>query len=173
MNFVGALERADWQVESWSARGTTDELVADFSGWHEDIQAFIREIETPYKWALMVRPPLERWSEGRVTLLGDAAHSMLPFLAQGAVQAIEDGYVLARCLARYPVEAALQRYESARRERTRHAVEGSAANIQRFHNPVLADPEEGRRFIDREWASQRVADRYEWLFRYDATSVPV
>jgi salicylate hydroxylase len=173
MNFVGALERADWQVESWSARGTTEELVADFRGWHDDIQAFIREIDTPYKWALMVRPPLERWSEGRVTLLGDAAHSMLPFLAQGAVQAIEDGYVLARCLARYPVEAALQRYESARRERTRRTVEGSAANIQRFHNPVLADPEEGRRFIDREWASQRVADRYEWLFRYDATSVPV
>ena len=173
MNFVGALERSDWQVESWSARGSTEELVADFRGWHEDIQAFIREIDTPYKWALMVRPPLERWSVGRVTLLGDAAHSMLPFLAQGAVQALEDGYVVARCLADYAVEEALSRYEQARRERTRRTVEGSAANIQRFHNPVLADPEEGRKFIDREWAAQRVADRYEWLFRYDATSVPV
>lgn len=173
MNFVGALERSDWQIESWSARGTPEELVADFRGWHEDIQAFVRAIDTPYKWALMVRPPLERWSVGRVTLLGDAAHSMLPFLAQGAVQALEDGYVVARCLADYPVEEALSRYEQARRERTRRTVEGSAANIHRFHNPVLADPEEGRRFIDREWAAQRVADRYEWLFRYDATSVPV
>jgi salicylate hydroxylase len=173
MNFVGALERADWQVESWSARGTTGELLADFRGWHDDIQAFIREIEAPYKWALMVRPPLERWSVGRVTLLGDAAHSMLPFLAQGAVQAIEDGYVLARCLTGYPVEEALARYQQARTERTRRTVEGSAANIQRFHNRLLADPDEGRRFIDREWASARVADRYEWLFRYDATSVPV
>jgi salicylate hydroxylase len=89
------------------------------------------------------------------------------------VQAIEDGYVLARCLAQYPVEEGLRHYEAARRERTRRTVEGSAANIQRFHNRVLADPEEGRRFIDREWASQRVADRYEWLFRYDATRCPV
>ena len=173
MNFVGALERADWRVESWSARGTQEELAADFRGWHEDIQAFIGAIESPYKWALMVRPPLERWSVGRVTLLGDAAHSMLPFLAQGAVMAIEDGYVLARCLAGDTVEAGLQRYEAARRERTRRTVEGSAANINRFHNRLLADPEEGRRFIDREWASQRIADRYEWLFRYDATTVPI
>lgn len=173
MNFVGALERADWRVESWTSRGTTEELAADFRGWHADIQAFIGEIEAPYKWALMVRPPLERWSSGRVTLLGDAAHSMLPFLAQGAVQAIEDGCVLARCLAAYPVQEALRRYEAARKERTRRAVEGSAANIARFHNPVLADAEEGRRFIEREWATQRVADRYEWLFRYDATTVAV
>ncbi|HYR34880.1 MAG TPA: FAD-dependent monooxygenase [Burkholderiales bacterium] len=173
MNFVGALERGDWRIESWSARGTPEELIADFRGWHEDIQAFIREIDTPYKWALMVRPPLERWTVGRVTLAGDAAHSMLPFLAQGAIMAIEDGCVLARCLAQYPVPEALTRYERARKERTRRTVEGSAANIHRFHNPVLADPEEGRRFIEREWTSQGIADRYEWLFRYDATRVPI
>lgn len=173
MNFVGAQERTDWRIESWSARGTSGELAADFRGWHEDVQALIREIDAPYKWALMVRPPLERWSTGRVTLLGDAAHSMLPFLAQGAAQAVEDAYVLARCLKQYAVEEALRHYEAARRERTRRAVEGSAENLHRFHNPMLADPEEGHRFIDREWASARVADRYEWLFRYDATRVPV
>jgi salicylate hydroxylase len=171
MNFVGALERSDWRIESWSARGTKEEMAADFRGWHDDIQAFVAEIDTPYKWALMVRAPLERWTVGRVTLLGDAAHSMLPFLAQGAIMAIEDGYVLARCLAQEGAEAALQRYERARIERTRRTVEGSAANIHRFHNPALADPEEGRRFIDREWASQRISERYDWLFRYDATTV--
>ena len=173
MNFVGALERSDWRVESWSTRGTKEEIAADFRGWHEDIQAFVAEIDTPYKWALMVRAPLERWTVGRVTLLGDAAHSMLPFLAQGAIMAIEDGYILARCLAQYGVEEALKRYERARIERTRRTVEGSAANIHRFHNPVLADPEEGRKFIDREWASQRISDRYDWLFRYDATTVEI
>lgn len=173
MNFVGALERADWQVESWTARGTTAELAADFEGWHEDIQAFVRQVDAPYKWALMVRPPLERWSAGRASLLGDAAHSMLPFLAQGAAMAIEDGCIIARCLAEHPVQEALQRYEAARRERTRRTVEGSAANIERFHDRQLADPEKGRAFIEREWASQRVSDRYEWLFRYDATSVGV
>ena len=173
MNFVGALERADWRVESWSARGTGEELIGDFRGWHEDIQAFVRAIDTPYKWALMVRAPLERWTIGRVTLAGDAAHSMLPFLAQGAIMAIEDGCVLARCLAEFEVPEALARYETARKERTRRTVEGSAANIHRFHNPVLANPEEGRRFVDREWTKQGIADRYEWLFRYDATTVEV
>ena len=175
MNFVGVLERSDWQVESWSTRGTTEELAADFRGWHADIQTMIRGIDTPYKWALMVRAPMERWSAGRVSLLGDACHSMLPMLAQGAVMAIEDGYILARCFAEAgsDVPAALERYENARRERTRRAVEGSAANAKRFHNPKLADPAEAKQYVDREWAEERIAERYEWLFRYDATRVQV
>jgi salicylate hydroxylase len=98
---------------------------------------------------------------------------MVPFLAQGAVMAIEDGLVLARCLETHAVPEALARYEEARRERTRRTVEGSAANIQRFHNRVLADPAEGRAYVEREWAGQRVAERYEWLFRYDATTTPI
>jgi salicylate hydroxylase len=174
MNFVGALERSDWQVESWSARGTTEELAADFAGWHEDIQALIRNIPIPHKWALMTRPPMERWTVGRVTLLGDACHSMVPFLAQGAVMAIEDGFILARALSGYgDVPLALLNYENARRERTRKAVEGSAANIGRFHHPALADPAKARDYVAREWAGQNVAERYEWLFRYDVTGAPV
>jgi salicylate hydroxylase len=174
MNFVGALERSDWQVESWSARGTTEELAADFAGWHEDIHALIRNIPVPHKWALMTRPPMERWSVGRVTLLGDACHSMVPFLAQGAVMAIEDGYILARALtASADISSNLFKYEEARRQRTRKAVEGSAANIGRFHHPALADPATARQYVEREWAGQNVADRYEWLFRYDVTTAAV
>lgn len=173
MNFVGVLERSDWKIESWTARGTTEELGADFRGWHEDIQAFIRTIDLPHKWALMVRAPLERWTAGRVTLLGDAAHSMLPFLAQGAIMAIEDGFILARSLAKFDVPEALVRYEGARKERTRRTVEGSAANMHRFHNRVLADPAQACRFVDREWASQKISDRYDWLFQYDAATVPI
>jgi salicylate hydroxylase len=175
MNFVGALERSDWQVESWSARGTPEELGADFAGWHDDVQALIRNIPAPYKWALMVRPPMERWSVGRVSLLGDACHSMVPFLAQGANMAIEDGYILARALTEGSgdIPLRLARYENARRERTRRAVEGSANNIQRFHNKVLADPVQAREYVDREWAGQPVAERYEWLFRYDVTRVEI
>ncbi|HUQ25937.1 MAG TPA: FAD-dependent monooxygenase [Burkholderiales bacterium] len=174
MNFVGIRERADWQIESWSTRGTTEEVLADFRGWNEDIQTLIRNLATPYKWALMVREPMPKWSVGRVTLLGDACHSMLPMLAQGAVMAIEDGYILARCLAETPqVPAALARYEDARRERTRKVVEGSAANAKRFHNPQLADPAEAKKYVDREWEPGRIAERYEWLFRYDVNEVPV
>ena len=173
MNFVGALERSDWQVESWSARGTTGELAADFKGWHEDVHALIRNIPLPYKWALMTRPPMVRWSVGRVTLLGDACHSMVPFLAQGAVMAIEDGFILARCLREFSLPEALVRYENARRERARRAVEGSSDNIARFHNRALADPVKGREYVEREWAGQSVASRYEWLFRYDVTTTPI
>lgn len=172
MNFVGALERADWRVESWSARGTTEELAADFAGWHDEVQALIRNIPVPYKWALMVRAPMPRWSAGRVTLLGDACHSMVPFLAQGAVMAIEDGCLLARALAlpEGDVPEKLLRYENARRERTRRAVEGSADNITRFHNRALADPAKAREYVEREWAGANVASRYEWLFTYDVTT---
>jgi salicylate hydroxylase len=170
LNFVGALERSDWQIESWSARGTTEELAADYRGWHEDIQTLIRNIPVPHKWALMVRPPMPRWTVGRVTLLGDACHSMVPFLAQGAVMAMEDGLILARALTELDGDVAsrLARYEEARRERTRRAVEGSADNIARFHNRALADPVGARQYVEREWAGHNVASRYEWLFRYDA-----
>jgi salicylate hydroxylase len=175
MNFVGALERSDWQVESWSARGTNAELTADYAGWHEDVHALIRNIPVPYKWALMVRPPMPQWTVGRVTLLGDACHSMVPFLAQGANMALEDGYILARALTEIEgdANARLLRYEEARRERTRRAVEGSANNIARFHNKLLADPVKAREYVAREWAGQPVAERYEWLFRYDVTQVAI
>jgi salicylate hydroxylase len=175
MNFVGALERSDWRVESWSARGTPQELASDFAGWHEDIQALIRGIPVPYKWALMVRPPMPRWTVGRVTLLGDACHSMVPFLAQGAAMAIEDGFVLARALteAGDDVPSCLNKYEAARRERTRRAVEGSADNIGRFHHRALADPAQARAYVEREWAGPNVASRYEWLFQYDAVRTPL
>lgn len=174
MNFVGVRERADWQVESWSVAGTRAECLADFAGWHADIQAMIEAIDVPYKWALMHRPPLPRWSEGRVSLLGDACHSTLPFLAQGAVMAIEDGYILMRALkADADPAAALARYEAARRERTTRMVEGAAANTKRFHNPELAHVEGARAYVDREWNETRVKERYEWLFTYDVTKVPV
>jgi salicylate hydroxylase len=175
MNFVYALERSDWQIESWSARGTQEELLNDVKGWHEDVQTLVRNIPTPFKWALMVRAPMERWSVGRVTLLGDACHSMLPFLGQGANSAIEDGFILARALTELDLDIPwkLERYERARRDRTRRAVEGSADNIHRFHNKALADPVKAREHVSREWAGEPIAERYEWIFRYDATTVEI
>ena len=174
MNFVGVRERGDWQVESWSVAGRIDEALADFTGWHDDIQLMIRAIDVPYKWALKHRAPLPRWSVGRVSLLGDACHSTLPFLAQGAAMAIEDGFILARALeACADAEIALGRYEEARRARTTRMVEGAAANSKRFHNPELANVDGARAYVDREWNEARVKERYEWLFTYDVTTVAV
>jgi salicylate hydroxylase len=172
-NFVGVRERDDWTVESWTAAGTVEECLADFKGWHDDIQTMIRNIDVPYKWALMGREPMPRWCVGRVGLLGDACHPMLPFLAQGAVMAIEDGYVLAACLEAYrDVAGALHAFEEIRRARTTRAVRGSAANTQLFHSPMLAGREAAQRFVTENWHPDRIAERYEWLFSHDATRLP-
>lgn len=175
MNFVGIVERDDWQVESWTARGTTAQLAADFAGWHADVQAMIGGIEDPHVWALKLRDPLPRWSLGRVTLLGDACHPTLPMLAQGAVQAIEDGFVLARAVAAHgdDLPNAFRRYEAARRERTTRMVRGAAENARRFHNPLLADAKGAARYVAEEWAEPRIHERYDWLFRYRVDEVPV
>ena len=173
MNFVGIVERGDWRVESWTAKGTTEECAADFAGWHEDVHAMIRNAPSLYKWALLGREPMQRWTDGNVTLLGDACHPMVPMLAQGAVMAIEDGMVLARCLERFEPREALRRYELARKTRTARAVIGSAQNATRFHNPKLADAAGAQEYVDREWSEERVNERYEWLFTYDAAAAPI
>jgi salicylate hydroxylase len=174
MNFVGAIEGNRWEIESWSEKGDTQECLDDFKGWHDDIHTLIKAIDTPYKWVLKMRDPMPKWSVGRVTLLGDACHPMLPFLAQGAGMALEDGYVLARCLQSYSsVPLALEHYENARVERTSRVVDGSNANAKRFHNPALADAVGAADYVSREWSEERVKERYEWLFRYNAETVEI
>jgi salicylate hydroxylase len=177
VNFVGIVERDDWTVESWTAAGSVAECERDFAGWHDDVHQLIRSVELPYKWALMQREPLQQWSRGRVTLLGDACHPTLPFLAQGAGMAIEDGAMLARCLGPGPVVAqaqqALRHYQDARVARTSRIVQGSSEAARRFHNPALASPEGAVAYVDREWSEARVRERYHWLFDYRVDQVPI
>ena len=175
MNMNGIIEIEGWQEESWSAKGTHDECHACFKGWSADIHAMIDNIATPFKWALFNRTPLTQWSVGRVSLVGDACHSMLPMLAQGAGMALEDGYVLARALeaADGDIAQGLKRYEQARIERTTKVVLGSAENGRRFQSRTLANAEEAQAYVDREWTPEKVRARYEWLFTYDVTKVPV
>ncbi len=173
INIVGHIERDDWQVESWTQVGTHAEIAADFAGWHDHVQTLIRNIEIPYKWAIFLHPTMDHWSIGRATLLGDACHPTLPYLASGANMAIEDGYVLARCIEQYAndIPQALKRYETMRIPRTTDIVNASAANLHRFHHPDLADPETAKIYIDREAKQQR--DTRQWLYSYDPTAIAV
>ena len=175
MNYISLVERDDWQIESWTVAGTRSELANDYRDWHADVHAIIANIETPYKWALMVREPMPQWSRGRITLLGDACHPTLPFLGQGGVMAIEDGYVVAACLQRYftdPVKA-FGRYEELRKERSAAVVRAAHENRKQVFSPALADKDAIAVSVAREWQQVRLRERFEWLYAYDATAAAI
>ena len=165
VNCVCVVEKTGWEVESWTERGEFAELKGDFAGWHEDIHALIDNMDRDslYRWALHDRVPMARWGEGAVTLLGDACHPTLPFMAQGAAMAIEDAAVLAGCLAGDDsVPEGLRRYENLRRQRTAGVQNGSRRNARLFHLT-------GVKAWLRNRATTRVAGRTtDGLFRYDA-----
>ncbi len=173
LNFVGVVERDDWRSESWNEPGTREECLRDLGNWHEDVKTIIRNIATPFKWALLGREPLDRFTQGRVCIMGDAAHPTLPFLAQGANMALEDAMIIARCLEVSDAPEALRRYEAARLTRTAAIVRGSSDNTKRFHNPALGYPESAAAYVEREFQPAKVRQRYDWLYEYDALTIGV
>jgi salicylate hydroxylase len=118
-NWIGVGRSRAPSRESWSATGNVDDALAEYAGWHPQVLGVIRATTKLFRMALYDREPLPTWHAGRVVLLGDAAHAMLPYHAQGAAQSIEDAYVLAGCIADAPGEpvAAIERYERIRKER--------------------------------------------------------
>jgi 2-polyprenyl-6-methoxyphenol hydroxylase-like FAD-dependent oxidoreductase len=135
INYVGFMPADEEMKESWSAAGDPDVLRGEFAGWDPRIETVLRQVERTFRWALYDREPLPGWSKGRLTLLGDAAHPMLPHLGQGANQSIEDGMALATILARADRDsapAALLAYERLRRERVAEVQRGSRENGLRY-----------------------------------------
>lgn len=174
MNFVAHHDSAAWTNESWTTECDKSELLATYPGWNEALLQLFSRSDHYYKWALYDREPLDRWSKGRITLLGDAAHAMLPYLAQGACMAIEDGYVLAEAIMRSPQDltAALERYEAMRISRTRRTVLGSRFRAQENH---LASPwkriyRDVKIAIRDRFASDNTSFRAAWLYDYDAAA---
>jgi salicylate hydroxylase len=168
LNFVGQVETEEISEESWTAKFPWERLKADFAGWHENIQTVIDRTnkDSCFRWSLYYRPPIVTWSTRRATLLGDAVHATLPYLAQGACMAIEDAAVLTRALqSTEAVADALQLYERNRIERTSRIVKGSCANRTLFH---MRDQEKLRRaFAGRDEG----ADRNAWLYSYNPLTV--
>jgi 2-polyprenyl-6-methoxyphenol hydroxylase-like FAD-dependent oxidoreductase len=143
----------DWRHESWTMPGDVSELRETYRAFHPEARALLDACDSVTKSALYIREPLPAWSVGRVTLLGDACHPMVPFMAQGACMAIEDAAVLGRVLAgaeKATIEKLLERYERARKDRTARVQFGSRGN---------------------EWLKQ--GGNADWVYGYDATSVPI
>jgi salicylate hydroxylase len=173
VNFVAVIDQDTWIKESWTDRGNAADAIAAFEGWHPQLSGILQAVEETFIWALFERPPMPRWSVGRVTLLGDACHAMLPFMAQGAAQAIEDGVTLAACLAiggTKDVTKALTLYEARRLPRTARVQAASANNKTRFHLPD--GPEQVARDAEMvKGATDFSVHSVAWLYGHDASQV--
>ena len=97
-NFVGHVEQEDWISESWTEPGRVEDLRAAYAGWHPQVQQVIDAVDETFIWAVLDRPPIERWTYGRITMMGDACHPMIPFMGQGGAMAIEDAASITACL---------------------------------------------------------------------------
>ena len=170
VNFVGIVEQASWTKESWTERGDLAQARAAFAGWHKQVRGLLDAVDETFIWGLFDRAPLPRWSVGRVTLLGDACHPMLPFMAQGAAQALEDGASLTACLTKIgDISAALSHYEKLRLPRTSRMQGMSAANKTRYHLPDgPAQQERDAKMADgsTDYSFKAIA----WVYNYDAAT---
>ncbi|SNT12936.1 salicylate hydroxylase [Noviherbaspirillum humi] len=171
VNFVGLVEYPNQtEVESWTQKRPWEELKADYAGWHPTIQTIIDAIDKDscYRWALNNREPVSNWSTSRATLMGDAAHPTLPYMASGAAMAIEDGAVLSRALEMSDsVPDALQLYQRNRLDRTARIVRGSTDSRALYR---IEDEEEMRRAFKEQNLTK---SRSEWLYSYNPITVPL
>ena len=173
VNFVGVVEREGWQNESWTERGDKNDLIADYKGWAEPITRIIDQATDCYRWALFDRDPLSHWTQGRITLMGDACHPMLPFLAQGAVMSIEDAWTLSRDLKNTAdIPAALKTYETTRKPRTSRVQLGARRQMGLYHkrSPIEQLTTYGPMWLAARIAPTVVHTRNDWLYAFDVTA---
>lgn len=174
VNFVGVVERAEPLDEGWRERGDISEVLTDFAGWDSYLVDVLKAISPDglYRWGLYDRAPLERWTDGRAALLGDAAHPMLPFMAQGAAMAVEDAWVLADELSNSDdIGAALIRYESRRKPRASMVQAASRANMKTFHQRSTLGQimTYGPMWLAGSYAPSIIKRRLDKFYAYDVT----
>ncbi len=173
VNFVALVDQDTWVGESWNEPADAASLLNEYAGWHPQVQTILEAVNETFIWGLFERPPMDRWSVERVSLLGDACHAMLPFMAQGAAQAIEDAATLVACLAkseRRDIAQAMCLYESLRLPRTTRVQAASKANKTRFHLPDGPNQRERDSRMARgstDWSRNAVA----WLYEHDAAVI--
>jgi salicylate hydroxylase len=174
VNIVAVNETESWVEESWNAPSSREELLNAFKGWHPNLTKLFDRADSVFKWGLFDRDPMQTWSSGRITLLGDSAHPMLPFLSQGAAMAIEDSYVLASSLAAHgqDVAAALRDYEAERLPRTSRVQLESRERGKTYHLPSrLAQVRRDAAYrVQSLFNPQTSGLQANWIYEYDATT---
>jgi len=175
VNIVAVNESPSWVEESWNAKSTQQEMLAGFEGWHPNLIQLFKSTDPDaiFKWGLFDRDPMKTWSKGNATLLGDAAHPMLPFLSQGAAMAIEDGYVLAQSLAFHgsrQLQQALRAYEVERLPRTSRVQLEARERGRTYHLPSAWS--QLKRDMTYRWRQllnpNAVGIQANWVYEYDA-----
>jgi salicylate hydroxylase len=167
------VEQDSWTNESWTDRGDIADVRTAYKDWHPQVRGILESANEVFIWALLDRAPLPRWSVGRVTLLGDACHPMLPFMAQGAAQAIEDGATLTAVLAGSGgrnVAEALRDYERLRLPRTSRVQALATTNKTRFHlpdGPTQRERDAQMASGNTDWSKNAIA----WIYCHDACAV--
>ncbi|HRO12361.1 FAD-dependent monooxygenase, partial [Amaricoccus sp.] len=172
VNIVAVEERRAWAEEGWTTPADPAELRRAFAGWGGTAGALLAAVEDCFLWGLFAHPPLPRWTAGRLALLGDACHPMLPFLAQGATMALEDAWVLAEALdAAADPGAGLAAYAAARLPRATRVQRASARNGRIFHlGPGFGPPAHAALAAASALAPGWLAGRFDWLYGVDVTA---
>ncbi len=177
VNFVAHYDSDGWTGESWTYECDRSELMETYAGWNADLLGLIESSDRYYKWALYDRDPLASWIDGRVALLGDSAHPMLPYLGQGGCMAIEDGCVLAEAISRSPgdLDTALSEYQRVRKPRATRAQFGSRFRARQNH--LVSPWARFRRDVKMAWNSRFGADssagQASAFYEYDVASAAV
>ena len=177
VNFVGVVERSEPLDEGWRERGDMSELLSDFSGWDGYLGEVIKAIspDALFRWGLYDRAPLSSWTDKRTALLGDAAHPMLPFMAQGAAMAVEDAWVLAEELSNSSnINAALSAYETRRKPRASRVQAASRVNMKTFHQRTTLGQvlTYGPMWLAGSYAPSIIRRRLDKFYGYDVTGNP-
>ena len=166
-NAVGIIQDG-WQAEGWTEKGNMAELALAFSDWHSPVQRLLQSTDNWQKWALCTVDPTMNWTKGRMALLGDAAHAMVPFMAQGAGMSIEDAWVLARQLgkaSRDTVPEALTAYQTERQDRVTKVWETSMQQGKIYH---LSGPMRFSRNMAMQAGGSLLKNRYNWIYDWRA-----
>lgn len=171
VNIVAVEERKAWAEEGWHHRDDPENLRAAFKGFAQPVRDLLARVEDVHVWGLHRHPVADQWHKGRAVILGDAAHPTLPFMAQGAVMALEDAWVLAEALAVQGLDDGPALYQARRRHRVVNVIEAANKNARNYHysNPFVRAVGHTALRLGSKLSPESILGRFDWIYDHDVT----